>query len=207
MKKRFAVLFFTFIAAGLFAQNLSVETICAGLSKNPNTTGDFVQIKTINASGRQLKSSGNFIISNEGIMWKTLKPFPSSLIITKDAMIQIGANGQKSVMNGSDNAMFQNIADTLSSVFAGNSVQLENNFSVEVNQEKDDWIITLTPKDSVIGAVMNKLLLSGSQNNSIIVLESLELIENSSNKIRYEFQNQKYPKELTEDEKANFKAD
>ena len=41
---------------------------------------------------------------------------------------------------------------------------------------------------------------AGSQ----IVLDSLSLQEASSNSIRYEFSNQKYPKELTADEKAVF---
>lgn len=204
MKKIFIGLIITFFVSGLFAQNLSIQSICEGLSKHPNTTGDFIQIKTINANGRQLKSSGNFIISVEGIMWKTLKPFPSSLVITKNSMIQTGANGQKSVMSGADNAIFQNIADTLSSVFAGNTAQLEKNFKTDLKQTDNNWEIIFTPKDSVIAAVMQTLVLSGEENKSEIILESLELSETSSNKIRYEFQNQKYPKELTEDEKANF---
>lgn len=207
MKKIVTVFIISILSFGLFAQSLSVKQICQGLSEHPNTTGDFIQIKTINANGRQLKSSGNFIISLDGIMWKTLKPFPSSLVITKTAMLQTGANGQKSVMNGADNAIFQSIADTLSSVFAGDSVLLENRFKTELKQSEDKWEILLTPKDSTISSVMETLILSGVNNNSEIVMESLELKETSSNKIRYEFQNQKYPKELTGDEKANFKVE
>lgn len=204
MKKIVTLISMTFLALCLYAQDLTVQGICAGLSKHPNTTGEFVQIKTINANGRQLKSTGNFIISLDGIMWKTLKPFPSSLVITKEAMIQTGANGQKTVMSGTDNQMFQSIADTLSSVFAGDNTQLAKHFKTELSSAGKSWTITLTPKDSTIAAVMQSLILSGNENNSEFFLDSLELNETSSNKIRYEFQNQKYPKELTEDEKANF---
>ena len=60
MKKTFAFVMLTlFCLAGLQAQSsLSLESVCASLAARPNTTGDFIQIKTINANGRQLKSSG-----------------------------------------------------------------------------------------------------------------------------------------------------
>lgn len=208
----FFILMGIFVFGG-FSQSLTLQEICSGLAKNPVTTGDFVQIKTINANGRQLKSSGNFIISPYGIMWKTLKPFPSSLVVTESAMIQTAANGKQSVMNGADNQIFQNIASTLRSVFAGDSAELNKHFTVEFADESlagaggepGCWTIILTPKDATIASVMKSLVLLGTGGaKTAITLQSLELLETSNNKIRYEFSNQKYPKELTEDEKANF---
>ena len=195
MKKTFAFVMLTlFCLAGLQAQSsLSLESVCASLAARPNTTGDFIQIKTINANGRQLKSSGKFIISTIGIMWKTEKPFPSSLILTKDSMIQIAANGNKSVMDGKDNQIFANISDTLTSVFSGNS--------------KGGWTLELRPKDSTIASVMERLVLSGALENGAAVLGKLEMAETSGNKIIYEFTNQKYPEELSADEKQNFIAE
>lgn len=212
----FFILMGIFVFGG-FSQSLTLQEICSGLAKNPVTTGDFIQIKTINANGRQLKSSGNFIISPYGIMWKTLKPFPSSLVVTESAMIQTAANGKQSVMNGADNQIFQNIASTLRSVFAGDSAELNKHFTVEFADEslagagelvaggEPTWTIILTPKDATIASVMKSLVLSGTGGaKTAITLQSLELLETSNNKIRYEFSNQKYPKELTEDEKTNF---
>lgn len=205
MKKILALFLTSLLVSGAFAQGLSLRSVCEGLSKTPNTTGDFLQIKTVNSNGRQLKSSGKFIIAKEGIMWKTLKPFPSSLVITENAMIQTAGDGTKSVMNGSDNQIFQNIAQTLSSVFSGNSAILEKNFDVDFKEvEAGKWIVVLTPKDSTIGSVMKALTLEGSISSANVILSSLELAEASNNKIRYEFSNQNYPKELTADEKANF---
>jgi len=208
MKKLLVLLFTSLLVSGAFAQQLSLQSVCHGLSETPNTIGDFTQIKTVSTTGRQLKSSGKFIISGEGIMWKTLKPFPSNLVITKTAMIQTAGDGTKTVMNGSDNQIFQNIAQTLSSVFAGDSKVLESNFTVDfIEKDSKNWTIILTPKDSTIASVMQTLTLEGEVTTSNVVLNSLELKESSNNKIRYEFTNQSYPKELTEDEKAYFKAD
>lgn len=203
MKKILSLLISTLFICNVFSADL--KSVCEGLSKTPITKGDFTQIKTINAKGRTLKSSGNFIISLEGIMWKNLKPFPSNLIVTENAMIQIAADGKKNVMSASDNQIFQNISKTLRSVFAGDSKELENNFKVAFeNKENGLWSVVLTPKDSTIAAVMQTLELSGSSTNTQVTLLSLELQETSNNKIRYEFSNQIYPKELTTDEKAFF---
>ncbi len=206
MKKILSLIISTLFICNVFSADL--KSVCDGLSKTPITKGDFTQIKTINAKGRTLKSSGNFIISQEGIMWKTLKPFPSNLIVTENAMIQISADGKKNVMSASDNQIFQNISKTLRSVFAGDSKELENSFKVKFeNKENGLWSVILTPKDSTIAAVMQTLELSGSSLNSQVTLLSLELQETSNNKIRYEFSNQTYPKELTADEKAFFVTD
>ena len=203
MKKILSLLISTLFICNVFSAEL--KSVCDGLSKTPITKGDFTQIKTINAKGRTLKSSGKFIISLEGIMWKTLKPFPSNLIVTENAMIQIAADGKKNVMSASDNQIFQNISKTLRSVFAGDSKELENNFKVAFeNKENGLWSVVLTPKDSTIAAVMQTLELSGSSTNTQVTLLSLELQETSNNKIRYEFSNQIYPTELTTDEKAFF---
>ena len=217
MKKALLIFAFLFTAAFLSAQGaeadgagsgagaaVSLEVVCKSLAERPNTTGDFTQIKTINANGRQLKSNGKFIISTEGIMWKTEKPFPSTLILTESAMVQIAANGNKSVMSGKDNQIFTNISETLRSVFSGNVSALKKNFNCQFLQDKGTWKILLEPRDSTIASVMTSLELGGRQNGGAAALDYLELNETSSNKTRYEFSNQSYPKELSADEKQNF---
>lgn len=204
--KKIAVLFFTlFFFALLSAQaNLTLETVCSSLAAHENTTGDFTQIKTIQTNGRKLKSNGKYIICQEGILWKTEKPIPSSLILTKDTMVQIAANGKKSVMNGKDNQIFSNISETLSSVFSGDVAALKKNFNCNFSNNKSgEWSVILEPKDSTIASVMKTLVLSGTY-NEYAAMTLLEMAEASGNTISYEFTNQKYPKELSADEKQNF---
>jgi len=202
----FLAMFFSF-GTLLYAQNkaLSLESVTSALSERPNTTGDFTQIKTISSNGRSLKSSGTFIISRLGIMWKTEKPFPSALILTEEAMVQVAANGKKNVMSGKDNQTFSNISSTLSSVFSGDLTGLKKNFDCNFTDlGGGKWQLSLSPKDSTIAAVMNTLLLSGSCPDQGAVLDSLEMAETSGNSIKYEFFNQTYPEELSADEKQNF---
>ena len=194
-------------SANKAADGLSLETVCSFLAARPNTSGDFTQTKSLQTNGRKLKSSGKFIICPEGILWKTEKPFPSSLILTKTAMVQIGANGSKSVMSGKDNQIFANISETLSSVFSGNAAELKKLFTYDFTEDKNGlWSLLLTPKDSTIASVMKNLVLSGQCNvkEGTAVLDSLEMAETSGNSILYEFSNQKYPEVLSDAEKANF---
>ena len=182
----FSLLMICLLTFSLSAEGLTLEGVCKSLASHPNTSGDFKQTKTLQTNGRKLTSTGKFIFCPLGILWQTEKPFPSSLILTEDAMIQIAANGKKSVMSGKDNQIFANIS------------------------ADGGWKVYLTPKDSTIASVMKALLLSGSWDSGSTggaVLTSLEMTEMSDNTILYEFANQKYPKELSADEKENFVTD
>lgn len=207
----FSFLMICLLAFSLSAEGLTLEGVCKSLASHPNTTGSFTQTKTLQTNGRKLTSTGKFIFCPLGILWQTEKPFPSSLILTEDAMIQIAANGKKSVMSGKDNQIFANISATLSSVFSGNAEELKKNFNCKFEEGADGgWKVYLTPKDSTIASVMKALLLSGSWDSGSTggaVLTSLEMTEMSENTILYEFANQKYPKELSADEKQNFVTD
>lgn len=204
----FSLLMICLLTFSLSAEGLTLEGVCKSLASHPNRSGDFKQTKTLQTNGRKLTSTGKFIFCPLGILWKTEKPFPSSLILTEDAMIQIAANGKKSVMSGKDNQIFANISGTLSSVFSGNAEELKKNFNCKFEEGADGgWRVYLTPKDSTIASVMKALLLSGSWDSGSTggaVLTSLEMTEMSENTILYEFANQKYPKELSADEKENF---
>ena len=129
-------------------------------------------------------------------------------------MIQISANGTKSVMNGNDNQIFSNISETLRSVFSGNVTKLEKNFlcdfkitNIENSNSDYIWSVILTPKDSTIASVIKTLELYGQYNSSKdknSILDSLKMTEASNNTITYEFSNQQYPKELSSDDKQIF---
>lgn len=205
MKKGIVTLIFL-MTGFLFAQTAAptLESVCEALSSRPNTVGDFTQTKFLQTNGRKLKSSGKYIICNQGILWRTEKPVPSSLILTKETMVQISANGNKSVMNGKDNQIFSNISETLSSVFSGDVAALKKNFNCDFSNGADgSWAVSLVPKDSTIASVMKTLVLSG-RTKPETAMTSLVMTEASGNTITYEFTNQKYPEELSADEKQNF---
>ena len=206
MKKTICILFAAlFITSASFAASL--ESVCAGLAKHPHTTGDFTQVKTMKATGRSLKSSGNFIFSLEGIMWKTVKPFPSTLAVSETQIIQTAADGSRTVIEAAGNEIFASIANTLKAVFTNDLTLLQENFNTFFSEEAaGKWTINLDPKDSTIKSVMKSLTLKGTVSD-ITSLDSITMTEASENTITYSFINQKYPKELSDGEKAFFLAE
>lgn len=182
------------------------ESVCKNLSEHPNMTGNFSQIKTISAVNRSMKSSGTFIFSLDGIMWKTEKPFPSTMVVGMTSVKQTLANGKETVIDASSNQIFTSISTTLSAMFSGNSEVLQNNFDVDFNFSGSDWKAVLSPKDNMVKKILTSLSISGKATATSADLNSIVMKEASGDTITYNFSDQKYPKELNADEKSYFSS-
>lgn len=190
-------------AASLFAEN--IETISAKLARHQTTTGNFVQVKTLASNNRNLRSSGDFIFSMDGIAWNTKKPFSSSLAITKTALIQTAPDGKKQVTDTTSNPAFASVSSTIASVFSNDAKKLEENFVAEFKEpESGKWQINLTPKDKTVASVLENMVLAGSATAGEASVDSIIMNEKTGDRITYTFTNQNYPKELTADEKSYF---
>ena len=182
------------------------ESVCKNLSEHPNMIGNFSQVKTISAVNRSMKSSGTFIFSLDGIMWKTQKPFPSTMVVGMTSVKQTLANGKETVIDASSNQIFTSISTTLSAMFSGNSEVLQNNFDVDFTSAGSDWKAVLSPKDSMVKKILVSLSISGKATENSADLNSIVMTEATGDTITYNFTDQKYPKELTDDEKAYFSS-
>lgn len=205
MKKITAIL----ILAVLFGATLAAETfdsVCSSLAKQPIMTGDFTQVKTISAVNRQMKSCGTFIFSLDGIMWKTEKPFPSTMVVGMTTVVQTLANGKQNVIDASSNQIFTSISTTLSSMFSGNAETLKSNFNVAFTSAAGTWKAVLTPKDESVAKILSSLTIGGNSTQAESDLDFIVMTEANGDSIKYDFSNKKYPKELTADEKAYFIA-
>lgn len=211
--------FSAFCAETGFSSEINLDSVCRSLSSNPIMKGDFVQEKTISALNRTLKSYGVFIFSDEGIVWKTEKPFPSVMAVSLDKVVQTRADGTKTFMDASQNQIFLSISKSLSAMFSGNKNALIENFNVDFkNQnETNEWTIFLTPKDESVSEILKSIQVSGKMNESRVKTESenpaenqktqideIFMTESSQDTIKYIFSNQTYPEGLTQDEKNYF---
>lgn len=182
------------------------DSVCKNLAKHPNMTGNFSQVKTISAVNRSMKSSGTFIFSLDGIMWKTEKPFPSTMVVGMTSVKQTLANGKETVIDASSNQIFTSISTTLSAMFSGNAEVLQNNFDVNFSSSGSDWKAVLSPKDSMVKKILTSLTIGGTATENSSDLNSIVMAEATGDTITYSFTNQKYPKELTTDEKSYFSS-
>lgn len=202
------------LSALMYAAEPDFNAVCAGLAAHKNTTGNFIQSKTLPKANRTLKSNGTFIISTgSGIVWNTQKPFPSCVTVTSDSIIQTASDGKKTVLKTAGNETFTSISKAIQSVFSGNTDILLSSFSVDFSVQKDQsgnsdiWNAVLVPTDTSIRSFIGKMELTGSAGKErSVVLQSLKMTESAGGTILYEFTGQKYPEELTSDEKTYFTA-
>lgn len=192
----------------LFADAVSADSIFSGLTQSKVVSGDFAMEKTAPKLKRPLKSSGKFIFSQEGILWKTLRPFPSSTVVTKDSIIQTLPDGSKSVTDGSSNEVFKSVSQTVSSVFSGDRSVLEEYFSIsDFSASTNSWSMSLRPKDSTIGSVIKQIEIGGSLGGqeTDVSLDSIRIVQGESESTLYALSNKEYRQELSDEEKAFFR--
>ena len=185
----------------LAPQTMNVfNTTFANLAEKPIIKGNFIQEKYLNRLDRSLISSGNFIIAVEqGMVWETLQPFPSTMILGRNFIMQSRPDGRKSILSAQGNETFTHMADVISVVFSGQSQGLLENFKVYFLGGISNWNMGLLPRDSVFTAFVTKITMSGDS-----AIRSIRLFEQNGDIITYTFSNLSYPARLSDHEEAFF---
>ena len=190
----------------IFRYPLGLQTMdaftatCSRLAEHPFIRGNFEQEKTLTRLNRSLKSSGNFIIAAEtGMVWDTVKPFPSTLTLGKDYLIQSRPGGQKNVLSAQGNETFLSMAEVLSAVFSGNSQRLLVNFTVHFSGSGAGWELGLLPLDKAIASFAARIIMKGNS-----AINTIVIYEQNGDSITYILLNHNYPAELSAHEKSFF---
>jgi len=206
----FSLFFFAFLsqlqAQDVFRYPLAPQTeeafraTCSRLAQHTFIKGNFEQEKTISRLDRSLKSSGNFIIAADlGMVWDTVKPFPSTLALGRDFMIQSRPGGQKTVLSAQGNETFMRMAEVISAVFSGNAQGLLDNFTIYYSGSASAWELGLSPMDKTINAFAVKIVMKGDA-----AIRSILIYEQNGDTIQYMLSNHNYPVELSAHEKTFF---
>jgi len=178
----------------------SFRAVCARIAQYPVIRGNFEQEKILSRINRSLKSSGSFLIaSDKGMVWDTLNPFPSTLVLGKDFLIQSRPGGQRTVLSAQGNEIFVSMAEILSAVFSGNAQSLEKNFFIYFKSSSSSWELGLKPLNTAINAFAERIIMSGDT-----VIKTIVLIENGGDSTKYILLNHNFPGALNANEQALF---
>ena len=179
---------------------ITFNATCAELAEKPIVKGNFVQGKYLNRFDRSLMSSGNFMITaGQGMVWETLLPFPSTMILGNDFIVQSRPNGQRSVLSAQGNETFIQMADVISSVLSGQSQRLLEKFEVYFLGSVSGWNIGLFPRDSIIASFAMRITISGDS-----AIRFIRIFEQNGDITTYTLSNHSYPTGLNDHEKAYF---
>ena len=201
-KKRNAFFLSALILLSAPLSAMTFDEVCKNILKTNVTTGQFKQEKSAKALKRPLVSSGAFIISKEGIVWQTKKPFVSTMIVSESAITRIGADGRKSMIDAESNTVFMSVSAMLSSIFKGDKKALEENFFVSFEDGGETWSAVLSPKDTTIKSAVSSITMSGEVAEgdfSVVVIEQA-----NGDKIRYDFFEKTHKEVLSDEERAYF---
>ena len=205
IKSALCLAFLTLNTITVSFAEITIDNVFSSLTENKVTTGDFVQEKSSAKIKRPLKSSGNFIFSEDGIVWKTTKPFPSTMAVTKDSISQTSADGKKGVIDASSNDTFKTVSSTLTSLFSGDRKELEKHFDIKsFKADSANWEMVLTPKDATVASALKQVTLSGAVKSSKTSLDGMVSEKSDTEKTKFTFANQVYKQALSADEKALF---
>ncbi|MDR0584176.1 MAG: outer membrane lipoprotein carrier protein LolA [Treponema sp.] len=179
-------------------------SVCGELSKHPVVRGEFDLQKTIKKINRVLDSSGNFIISAEyGIVWDTKKPFPSTMTVGRDFVIQSTPNGTRAVLSAEGNETFVRLAAVIQAVFTGDPRKLLSGFNVFFAVSDGNWEIGLIPRDRSMQNFIGRITMNGSGGN----IKKVILLQRNEDMVVYTFSNHGFAAGLSPAEEELFSAD
>ena len=179
---------------------IAFDAVSVNLAERPLIKGNFTQEKYLNRFNRSLMSSGNFIIATEqGMVWETLQPFPSTMVMGSDFILQSRPDGRMSVLSAQGNETFTQMANVLSSVFSGQSHRLLENFEVYFSGNVSDWNMGLLPLDSALTSFITRITMNGDS-----AIRSIRIFEPNGDIITYTLSNHSFPARLNDHEEAFF---
>lgn len=144
------------------AEKASFEKKIVEWIKKPVIRGQFKQTKSIPKLNRNFISNGTFLIaSDKGLILNVQKPFISTMIITREMIIQKNASGKKETLKAKDTPSFIHFSEMMISLFSKKPENLYTHFSVFFNMNNQSWDLGLVPKDPSVRSVIFSIELSG----------------------------------------------
>lgn len=152
------------------------------LSAQKEVRGSFKQLRKVLKINRTFESSGEFSLSRKELVFDIRKPFPSKMVLSESGIVQVGADGVQMKISAGENAVFDEISETMRAVVSGDLSMLQKRFEVYFLQRGKSWEIGLLPKEKAVQSVMEKILVKGDD-----VLKEMEIVDGEGNVLTYEF--------------------
>ncbi|WP_240979988.1 LolA family protein [Ramlibacter agri] len=134
------------------------------LANEPVVRGVFEQRKTVKGFRNPLVSTGDFVVARDrGVVWRTLQPFASTLVVTRDRVLARGADGSVARrLSASEEPAVRAISETLFGVMAADLQALAQRFTIEGELVgREGWKLALLPRDAALARWVQRVELEG----------------------------------------------
>lgn len=132
----------------------------------PVLRGDFQQQKQVAGFSKPLRSEGNFVLSRErGVLWSTLKPFASEVVLTRDRILSRQRDGSTRVeLDGRQQPALRAVNEMMYALMSGDVAALAPRFSSTVEAlPEQGWRLTLTPRPGPLARSFERIRLQGDR--------------------------------------------
>ncbi|WP_261998044.1 outer membrane lipoprotein carrier protein LolA [Stenotrophomonas sp. Ste96] len=153
------------MAAPAFAAT-DVEAVKQRVAKVDVLRGEFTQEKQVAGFKNPLRSQGRFVLAQDhGVVWTTLKPFPSEVVVTRDRILSRQSDGSSRVeLDGRQQPAMRSVNAIMFALMSGDAQALSAQFTVKVEVLPGNaWRMQLTPRSAMLGKVFAQLTLSGDR--------------------------------------------
>ena len=124
--------------------------------------GRFDQSKQLVGLKKPVTSSGRFcFLAGKGVLWRSLQPFPTTLRLTRDQIIQMQGERVTMRLDAQREPAVQMIHNVLFALLAGDLGQLEKLFVIEGDVHEKSWSVTLKARQPDLAKAIGGIALEG----------------------------------------------
>jgi outer membrane lipoprotein-sorting protein len=155
-----------------------IAKIQSMLAKPEQLCGRFEQTKQLAGMKKPLASSGRFcVVAGKGVLWRTLKPFPNTLRLTRDEIVNYQGDRVAMRLQATQEPTVRMINGVLFSLLAGDLGQLESLFEVDGSAGADEWKVALKAKSPALARAIGAISLDGGA-----YVRSIHMVEQSGDR-------------------------
>ncbi|MFL6671932.1 MAG: outer membrane lipoprotein carrier protein LolA [Massilia sp.] len=138
-----------------------IAKIQSMLARPDQLCGRFDQTKQLAGMKRPLASSGRFcVVAGKGVLWRTLKPFPNTLRVTRDEIVNLQGERVAMRLDARQEPTVRMINGVLFSLLAGDLGQLEALFEVD-GAADTQWKVSLKARSPALAKAIGTIALDG----------------------------------------------
>nr|WP_144812285.1 outer membrane lipoprotein carrier protein LolA [Lysobacter ruishenii] len=190
-------------AAGPAASAGAVAQVQRRIAQVPVLRGEFTQEKRLQGFRNPLRSQGRFLIARDrGVVWSTLKPFPSEVVLTRDRILTRQADGRSRVeVDARQQPALREVNAMMFALMSGDLQVLAARFDVQPTLLPDNgWRLVLSPRPGAMAQAFQRVTLQGDR-----YVRSVDIDERSGDRTQLRFTGlAEAPARLTADEARHF---
>ncbi|SHG68379.1 outer membrane lipoprotein carrier protein LolA [Massilia sp. CF038] len=139
-----------------------IPAIQAMLAKPSTMCGRFDQSKQLAGMKKPLASQGRFcVVAGKGVLWRTLKPFPNTLRLTRDEIVHFQGERVAMRLDAKQEPTVRMINSVLFSLLSGELSGLESLFEVDGSAAANSWRVALKARQPALAKAIGVISLDG----------------------------------------------